>query len=276
MWKFISASFLALLVFQSHAAPQTLLCNYCDSYQMKSRAMSHATEGGKVNLINAIDGTAKSFMVFREENMVMIQPTTTSQSTKETASAAKQVYSTLETDVSKGIEWESIAPFINDPRLDSAYDLATSQSYRYTVEQALVQRVDGLLGGELASVVSAAGLAFANSLIAGEAQFTLTFPDGTTYTFAIKGITYNVFTKKAKVKIEAVKYSGRDGDIVIPQDDSFQNYFERHGHTIDELYDLLEHLRTNGVNVSVSSNIGNGNPVVVICDVMKNCAAMPE
>lgn len=238
--------------------------------------MSSAPEGGEVNIIDVEHNKTTSFVLYRNENTLSVEPTPPTQNSKQLTSTAFTIHKTIKAMVTKGMKWESIAPFINDPRLDSAYDLATSQSYRYTVEQALVQRVDGLLGGELASVVSAAGLAFANSLIAGEAQFTLTFPDGTTYTFAIKGITYNVFTKKAKVKIEAVKYSGRDGDIVIPQDDSFQNYFERHGHTIDELYDLLEHLRTNGVNVSVSSNIGNGNPVVVICDVMKNCAAMPE
>lgn len=243
---------------------------------MKSRAMSQATDGGKVDMIDAINGEAKSFMVFREPDMIIIQPTTTTSTAKEAASASKQVYNALEADVREGVKWESIAPYINDPRIDSAYDLAAHQSYRYTVEQALITRIDSTLGGELASVISAAGLAFANSLFASEFHFNLHFPDGTTFTFAVKGITYDIFTKKAKLKIEAVKYSGREGDIIIPQDDSFQSYFERHGHTIEELYDLLDYLRANDVTVSVAKNVGGGRPVVVICDVMKNCVAMPE
>lgn len=261
----------------SASAAQVLHCDYCTDSMMKSKAISAVPDGGKAYVVDVQTAKVRAYQVFRENDMVIIQPSMVSDTFEDVVKEFKTTANLFEDIAMRGIEFEHIKPYLGpySSLINNSYDVAKTSRYRLEVTKAISKYVGDTVAGKLATAVGALGLSFVNATASVHVAFQLKFPDGSTYKFHFKGVEIVLDDTTPVLVVVPVNESGMDGDIVIPDGGKFAGYAQS-AESMESLAELLEYMRQSGVNI-VSSGTGNGgNPVVIICDDFTNCTAMPK
>ncbi len=219
---------LIFFSFNTLSNEQSSLCDKCSDSQMKRKAinLSGSTFGkSSINLIDLSNKKVINYQVLkvRDPEFGSFTYAIKGNVSPETEAGSKNLFDVVDGIkdlVNTPIEYNELAPYIERGKvIDSAHKLSGSDYNKALLGKALSLYLDEIHGDSTQGVVTFLGQNLLNSVInvMEGSSFTIVFNDGSKYDYKLKGLHFNISSKTVIFEFEAIRYSGKDGDVTIPE-----------------------------------------------------------
>ncbi|MEL7477748.1 MAG: hypothetical protein AAGJ17_02470 [Pseudomonadota bacterium] len=240
---------LVVITFEVNAKQLVTLCNNCNETTMANQAIKVATNGGIVHVVDMSGNKIKAFEIEREGNLLWYSESIVSKAIQNGVNEIKEVNNFIEDMSRLSINANSLTQYTPRP-INSAYDVAISKANRVYLAEAISKYFLSNVGGALTSAVGSLGVNFVGQIVPITITLPVVFNDGTTYQFAFKGLIINVNGGEITLNIEAIEFSGVDGELRIPEAMYISGYYGK-GST-QSVQRMIDYLSLSGVQILVN------------------------